>query len=112
MATKPKTQPNKDTTMATKIQPLGQRVLVKRTESEEKSAGGLFIPDTAKEKPQEAKVVALGTGGKDEDGKAIEFTVKVGDLVLISKYGGTEVKLDGEEHLLINESDILGILKK
>ena len=98
--------------MATKIQPLGQRVLVKRTESEEKSAGGLFIPDTAKEKPQEAKVVALGTGGKDEDGKAIEFTVKVGDLVLISKYGGTEVKLDGEEHLLINESDILGILKK
>ena len=98
--------------MATKIQPLGQRVLVKRTESEEKSAGGLYIPDTAKEKPQEAKVVALGTGGKDDEGKAIEFTVKVGDLVLISKYGGTEVKIDGEEHLLINESDILGILKK
>ena len=112
MATKPKTQPNKDITMATKIQPLGQRVLVKRTDSEEKSAGGLYIPDTAKEKPQEAKVVALGTGGKDDDGKAIEFTVKVGDLVLISKYGGTEVKLDGEEHLLINESDILGIIKK
>jgi chaperonin GroES len=98
--------------MATKIQPLGQRVLVKRTDSEEKSAGGLYIPDTAKEKPQEAKVVALGTGGKDDEGKAIEFTVKVGDLVLISKYGGTEVKIDGEEHLLINESDILGILKK
>jgi len=98
--------------MATKIQPLGQRVLVKRTDSEEKSAGGLYIPDTAKEKPQEAKVVALGTGGKDDDGKAIEFTVKVGDLVLISKYGGTEVKLDGEEHLLISESDILGIIKK
>ena len=112
MASKPKTQPNNDTTMATKIQPLGQRVLVKRTESEEKSAGGLYIPDTAKEKPQEAKVVALGTGGKDDEGKAIEFTVKVGDVVLISKYGGTEVKLDGEEHLLINESDILGILKK
>lgn len=98
--------------MATKIQPLGQRVLVKRTDSEEKSAGGLYIPDTAKEKPQEAKVVALGTGGKDDDGKAIEFTVKVGDLVLISKYGGTEVKLDGEEHLILSESDILGILKK
>ena len=98
--------------MATKIQPLGQRVLVKRTDSEEKSAGGLYIPDTAKEKPQEAKVVALGTGGKDDDGKAIEFTVKVGDLVLISKYGGTEVKLDGEEHLLVAESDILGIIKK
>ena len=112
MASKPKTQPNTDTTMATKIQPLGQRVLVKRTESEEKSAGGLYIPDTAKEKPQEAKVVALGTGGKDDEGKAIEFTVKVGDLVLISKYGGTEVKIDGEEHLLLNESDILGILKK
>jgi chaperonin GroES len=98
--------------MATKIQPLGQRVLVKRTDSEEKSAGGLYIPDTAKEKPQEAKVVALGTGGKDEDGKAIEFTVKVGDLVLISKYGGTEIKLDGEEHLILSESDILGVLKK
>jgi len=111
MATKPKTQPNKDT-MATKIQPLGQRVLVKRIDSDEKSSGGLYIPDTAKEKPQEAKVVALGTGGKDEDGKAIEFTVKVGDTVLISKYGGTEVKLDGEEHLLVSESDILGIIKK
>ena len=98
--------------MATKIQPLGQRVLVKRIDSEEKTAGGLYIPDTAKEKPQEAKVVALGTGGKDEDGKTIEFTVKVGDVVLISKYGGTEVKLDGEEHLLISESDILGIVKK
>ena len=72
MATKPKTQPHPDTKMATKIQPLGQRVLVKRTDSEEKSAGGLYIPDTAKEKPQEAKVVALGTGGKDDDGKAIE----------------------------------------
>ena len=112
MATKPKTQPNNKDTMATKIQPLGQRVLVKRIDSDEKSSGGLYIPDTAKEKPQEAKVVALGTGGKDEDGKAIEFTVKVGDTVLISKYGGTEVKLDGEEHLLINESDILGIIKK
>lgn len=98
--------------MATKIQPLGQRVLVKRTDSEEKSAGGLYIPDTAKEKPQEAKIVALGTGGKDDDGKAIEFTVKVGDIVLISKYGGTEIKLDGEEHLILSESDILGILKK
>ena len=98
--------------MATKIQPLGQRVLVKRTDSEEKSAGGLYIPDTAKEKPQEAKVIALGTGGKDDDGKAIEFTVKVGDVVLISKYGGTEVKIDGEEHLLVSESDILGIIRK
>ena len=85
--------------MATKIQPLGQRVLVKRTESEEKSAGGLYIPDTAKEKPQEAKVVALGTGGKDDEGKPIDFTVKVGDTVLISKYGGTEVKIDGDREV-------------
>ncbi len=93
-----------------KIQPLGQRVLVKRIESEEKTAGGIFLPDTAKEKPQEAKVVSLGTGGKDEDGKKIEFTVKVGDIVLISKYGGTEVKVDGAEHLILAESDILGIV--
>lgn len=112
MATKPKTKPNNNDTMATKIQPLGQRVLVKRIEGEEKTAGGIYLPDTAKEKPQEAKVVALGTGGRDEDGKLIDFSVKVGDVVLISKYGGTEVKLDGEEHLLISESDILGILKK
>ena len=98
--------------MATKIQPLGQRVLVKRIESEEKSAGGIFLPDTAKEKPQEARIVAIGTGGRDDDGKLIEFSVKVGDVVLISKYGGTEVKIDGEEHLILSESDILGIISK
>ena len=98
--------------MATKIQPLGQRVLVKRIEAEEKTAGGILLPDTAKEKPQEATVVQLGTGGKDEDGKAIEFTVKAGDTVLISKYGGTEVKIDGIDHLILNESDILGIVQK
>ena len=98
--------------MATKIQPLGQRVLVKRIETEDKTAGGIFLPDSAKEKPQEAKIVALGTGGKDDDGKTIEFTVKVGDIVLITKYGGTEVKVDGEDHLILSESDILGIIKK
>jgi len=98
--------------MATKIQPLGQRVLVKRIESEEMTAGGIFLPDTAKEKPQEAKIVAIGTGGRDEDGKLIEFSVKVGDVVLISKYGGTEVKIDGTEHLILSESDILGIISK
>lgn len=98
--------------MASKIQPLGQRVLVKRIDSEEKTAGGIYLPDTAKEKPQEAKVVALGTGGRDDDGKLIEFSVKAGDIVLISKYGGTEVKIDGEEHLILSESDILGIIKK
>jgi chaperonin GroES len=97
--------------MATKIKPLGARVLVKRLEEEEKSSGGIIIPDTAKEKPQEAKVVALGTGGKDDDGNLIEFTVKVGDKVLISKYGGTDVKLDGEELLIINENDILGVIE-
>ncbi|CAN5246649.1 co-chaperone GroES [soil metagenome] len=97
--------------MATKIQPLGQRVLVKRLDEEEKSAGGIIIPDTAKEKPQEAEVIALGTGGKDDDGNKIEFTCKVGDKVLISKYGGTEVKLDGDDVLILSESDILGIIQ-
>jgi chaperonin GroES len=95
--------------MAT-IKPLGQRVLLKRIEADTVSAGGIVLPDTAKEKPQEAEVVSLGTGGKDDDGKAIEFTVKVGDKVLISKYGGTEVKVDGEEMLILSESDILGIV--
>ena len=90
------------------IKPLGQRVLVKRLEADAISAGGIVLPDTAKEKPQEAEVLALGTGGKDDNGKDIPFSVKVGDKVLISKYGGTEVKLDGEEVLIISESDILG----
>jgi chaperonin GroES len=92
------------------IKPLGQRVLVKRIEADAISSGGIVLPDTAKEKPQEAEVLSLGTGGKDEDGKLIEFTVKVGDKVLISKYGGTEVKVDGQEVLIINEADILGIV--
>lgn len=97
--------------MATTIKPLGQRVLVKRLEADEVAAGGIIIPDTAKEKPQEAEVIALGTGGKDDDGKDIEFQVKVGDKVLISKYGGTDVKVDGQELLIISESDILGIVE-
>jgi chaperonin GroES len=100
---------NKNNNMAN-IKPLGQRVLVKRLEADAISAGGIVLPDTAKEKPQEAEVLSLGTGGKDDKGKLIEFTVKVGDKVLISKYGGTEVKLDGEEVLIINEADILGIV--
>ena len=113
MPTKAKTQtPTTETNTMAKIQPLGQRVLVKRIEVEEKTAGGIYLPDNAKEKPQEAKVVSLGTGGKDDNGKAIEVPVKAGDTVLISKYGGTEVKVDGEEHLIISESDILGIVKK
>lgn len=95
--------------MATKITPLGRRVLVKRVASEEKTAGGIFLPDNAKEKPQEAEVLSLGTG-KDDEGKDVVFTVAVGNKVLISKYGGTEVKLNGEDVLIINESDILGIV--
>jgi chaperonin GroES len=96
--------------MATQIKPLGDRVLVKRLAEEEKSAGGIIIPDTAKEKPQEAEVVALGTGGKDDDGNEITFDVKIGDKVLISKYGGTEVKLDGVEMLILKQGDILGVV--
>lgn len=96
--------------MANKISPLGARVLVKRLDEEEKSAGGIIIPDTAKEKPQEAKVVSLGTGGTDDDGNEIKFTVKKGDTVLISKYGGTDVKIDGDDLLIVNESDILAIV--
>ena len=92
------------------IKPLGQRVLVKRIEAETKTAGGLFLPDTAKEKPQEAEVISVGTGGRDEKGALIEFTVKPGDRVLISKYGGTEIKLDGEDYLILSENDILAII--
>ena len=96
--------------MATKIHPLGQRVLIKRLEEEEQSSGGIIIPDTAKEKPQEAQVVGLGTGGKDEDGNEFKFTVKKKDKVLISKYGGTDIKIDGQDLLIVNEIDILAII--
>ena len=92
------------------IKPLGDRVLVQPLEEKEVKKGGIIIPDTAKEKPQECKIVALGTGKRDEDGKLIEFTVKKGDKVLISKYGGTEVKVDGESYLIMREDDILGII--
>lgn len=92
------------------IKPLGQRVLLKRIEAEEVSAGGIILPETAKEKPQEATVVALGTGGKNEDGSDFTFSVSEGDTVLVSKYGGTDIKIDGEDHLIMSESDILGIV--
>ncbi len=96
--------------MASELKPLGTRVLVKRIEEDQqKTEGGIFLPDSAKEKPQEAEVLALGNG-KKEDGEVVEFSVKVGDKVLISKYGGTEIKIDGQECLILNESDILGIL--
>ena len=96
--------------MANSIQPLGDRVLVQPLEETEVKKGGIIIPDSAKEKPQEGKVIALGTGKIDDEGKKIPFTVKKGDIVLISKYGGTEVKLDGETFTLLREDDILGIL--
>jgi chaperonin GroES len=96
--------------MAVKIRPLGDRVLVKPIEEAEVKKGGIIIPDTAKEKPQEGEVVAVGTGKRDENGKHIDFVVKKGDKVLISKYGGTEVKLDGVAHLIMREDDILGII--
>ena len=93
-----------------KFRPLHDRVVIRRLDAEEKTAGGIIIPDTAKEKPQEGEVVALGTGKRDDDGKLIEFTVKKGDRVLISKYGGTEVKIEGESYLIMREDDILGII--
>ncbi len=91
--------------------PLNDRVLVKRLESEEKTAGGLYIPDTAKEKPSKGEVVSVGKGKVADDGKAIAMTVKAGDFVLFNKYAGTEIKLDGVDHLVMREDDILGIIK-
>lgn len=93
-----------------KFKPLNDRVLVKRLESEEKTAGGLYIPDTAKEKPSKGEVVAVGSGKIADDGKKIAMTVKAGDSVLFNKYAGTEIKLDGVDHLVMREDDILGII--
>ncbi|HEX2228968.1 MAG TPA: co-chaperone GroES [Candidatus Binatia bacterium] len=96
--------------MAVKFRPLHDRVIVKRIQEEEKSAGGIIIPDTAKEKPQEGKVIAVGPG-KQDDGKVIPLGVKAGDKILFGKYSGTEIKLDGEEHLIMREDDILGVIE-
>ena len=93
-----------------KIQPLGDRVLVKAIDDKEQVKGGIIIPDSAKEKPQEAEVIALGTGKRDDEGKRIAFEVKVGDRVLFSKYGGTEVKIGDEKYSLLREDDILGVI--
>jgi chaperonin GroES len=93
-----------------KVKPLYDRVLVKRVETEEKLKGGIIIPDTAKEKPLEGKVVAIGAGRLDEDGKRIPLEVKSGDRVLIGKYAGTEIKIDDVEHVIIREDEILGII--
>ena len=95
-----------------KIRPLQDRVIVKRIEEEEKSKGGIIIPDTAKEKPQEGKVAAVGKGKMNEDGKIIPLDVKVNDRVLFGKYSGSEINIDGEEHLIMREEDILGIIEK
>ena len=95
-----------------KIRPLQDRILVKRLEAETRTKGGLFIPDTAKEKPIEGEVVAVGSGKTLEDGTVRKLDVKVGDRVLFGKYSGTEVKIDGEERLIVREDDILGILDK
>ena len=92
------------------FRPLHDRVLVRRIEAEEKTAGGIIIPDTAKEKPQEGEVVAAGTGAKSEDGKVTPLDVKAGDRILFGKWSGTEVKVDGEELLIMKESDILGVI--
>lgn len=92
------------------MKPLNDRVLVKRLESEDKTAGGLYIPDTAKEKPSKGEVIAVGPGKAADDGKRIEMAVKKGDIVLFNKYAGTEIKLDGVEHLVMREDDILAII--
>lgn len=97
--------------MATKIRPLQDRVIVKRLKEEEKTKGGLYIPDSAKEKPVEGTVLAVGNGKVLEDGTVRRLDVKEGDRVLFGKYSGTEVKLDGEEHLILREDDILGVIE-
>jgi chaperonin GroES len=95
-----------------KFRPLHDRVVLTRIDAEEKTAGGIIIPDTAKEKPQEGRVVAVGPGGRDENGKLIPIDVKVGDRVLFGKWSGTEVKIDAVEYLIMKESDIMGVLNE
>ncbi|HEY1173697.1 MAG TPA: co-chaperone GroES [Verrucomicrobiae bacterium] len=96
--------------MAINVKPLGDRVLIEQVEEKETKKGGIIIPDTAKEKPSEGIIVALGTGRTDESGKKVAFEVKKGDRVLVSKYGGTEIKLDGKEYKLMNVDDILAVI--
>lgn len=95
-----------------KIKPLHDRILVKRLEEDEKTKGGIIIPDSAKEKPAEGEIIAVGTGKVSEDGKVTPLAVKAGDKVLYSKYAGTEVKVDGQEYLMMREDDVLGIIVK
>jgi chaperonin GroES len=95
-----------------KFRPLQDRILVKRVEEETKTAGGIFIPETAKEKPQQGEIVAVGNGKKTDDGKVLPLDLKVGDKVLFGKYSGSEIKLDGNDFLIMREDDILGVLEK
>ena len=95
-----------------KFRPLHDRVLIKALDSEEKTSGGIIIPDTAKEKPQEGEVVAVGPGAKSEDGKIVSMDVKVGDIVLFGKWSGTEIKIDGTEYSIMKESHVMGIAKR
>ena len=102
-----------EVTMAkTKFRPLHDRVVVKRIEADEKTAGGIIIPDTAKEKPSQGEVIAVGPGGRDDNGKLIAIDLKAGDRVLFGKWSGTEVKIDGQELLIMKESDIMGVLEE
>ena len=94
-----------------KFRPLGYRVVVKRVTEENKTAGGIIIPDTAQEKPQEGEVVAVGPGGRDEDGERIAMDLKVGDRILFGKWSGTEVKIDGQDLLIMKESDVMGVIE-
>ncbi|MEO1481050.1 MAG: co-chaperone GroES [Myxococcota bacterium] len=96
--------------MAKSFRPLADRILVKRLDGEEKTKGGIIIPDSAKEKPQEGEVVAVGNGKKLDDGKVQELDLQVGDRILFGKYSGTEIKLDGEEHLILREDEVLGVV--
>jgi chaperonin GroES len=94
-----------------KFRPLHDRVLVRRVKEEEKTKGGIIIPDTAQEKPQEGEVIAVGPGARDESGKVVELDVKVGDRILFGKWSGTEVKIDGEDLIIMKESDVLGVIE-
>ncbi len=94
-----------------KFRPLHDRVVVRRVESEEKTVGGIIIPDTAKEKPQEGEIIAVGPGARDEAGKLVALDVKVGDRILFGKWSGTEVKIDGEDLLIMKESDVMGVIE-
>ena len=93
------------------IKPLGDRILVERIEQESKTAGGIIIPDNAKEKPKQAKVLAIGPGAKDENGKRLPIDVAVGDIVLFTQWAGSEIKLDGKDYLVLKESDVIGVIE-